>query len=547
MKDVISKIFQKIKKTPSEASLYYDLIEACRIEDDSYSREVAKRAAFSAAKHFRETDDPEKLYEAYKRALLFCAPYDLDSYLLYVEQKRAPKDRFYEPRRMVLKQVVDALQELADDKLDELFLSMPPRVGKSSLMIFFLTWKIGRDSEHPNLYSSYTDRITKAFYNGVLEIITDSDTYLWADVFPNCKIVRTNADEEVIDFDRKKHYPTLTCRSIDGTLNGACDAQDGVIISDDLVGGIEEALSKDRLISKWSKVDNNLIPRGKGKTKYLWIGTRWSMIDPSGLRIDLLQNDSKFQGYRYKIINLPALNENDESNFDYPFGVGFSTLYYHQRRASFERNNDMASWLAQYMGQPIEREGTLFSPYDFRYFNGELPDDPDRVFMAVDPAFGGGDFCAGPVCFQYGDDIYVPAVIYTNEDKRVSQPLIASLIERNCIKWCQFEANKSTESYASEVDALLKEKGLRINITTKPAGTTVSKEMRILDKAPEIRERMVFLEDGKRDKNYQLFMQNVFSFKIAGKNKHDDAPDSLAMAMNMIQKRESVSVFRRPL
>jgi len=539
MNTLIQKIFSKQKETPNDASVYIDLLDACKLAGDY---ESAKKGALMARKNV----DSIPMYEAYRKLLLLCAPHDLDAYLLYLEQNRPVETRFYEPRRKVLKQVVDALQGLVDDKLDELFLSMPPRVGKTSLMIFFMSWKIGRDSEHPNLYSSYSDRITKAFYNGVLEIINDTDTYLWHDVFPESKTARTNADEETIDIDRRKHYPSLTCRAIEGTLNGACDAQDGVIIADDLVADIEEAMSKDRLISKWSRVDNNLIPRGKGKTKYLWIGTRWSVIDPAGIRMDLLANDERFADYRYKVINLPALDSNDESNFDYPFNVGFDTLYYQRRRASFERNNDMASWLAQYMGQPIEREGTLFTPYDFRYYNGELPENPDRIFMAVDPAFGGGDFVAGPVCYQYGDDIYVPAVIYDNSDKRITQPQIASLIERYNITWVQFEANKSIQSFATEVDNLLKEKDIKINITTKPAKNTMSKETRILDKAPEIRERMIFLEDGKRDRQYSLFMQNVFSFKLLGKNKHDDAPDSLAMAMDMIVKKHSVEIFRRP-
>lgn len=162
---------------------------------------------------------------------------------------------FINPRRKVLKRAVDALQKLTDDELDELFISMPPRVGKTTILMFFVTWLIGRNSELSNLYSAYSDTITKAFYNGVLEIINDPVTYLWHDVFPNAKLVQTNSQDETINIDRKKRYPSLTCRSLYGTLNGACDCN-GFEISDDLIGGIEEALNKDRLVSAWSKVDN---------------------------------------------------------------------------------------------------------------------------------------------------------------------------------------------------------------------------------------------------------------------------------------------------
>lgn len=546
---LISKIFQNIKREPIKISAYEDMFSICRnIEGTNFSlahstnAELRKQVS-AAIKHGK---DVVSFFELYKKTLLFDAPHSFDAYLLYLEIDRKPQERFYQPRRKVLKRVVDAMQKLADDKLDELFISMPPRIGKTSLLMFFVTWIIGRQSESSNLYSAYSDTITKAFYNGVLEIITDPVTYLWKDVFPNAKIVQTNSQEETINIDRKKRYPSLTCRSLYGTLNGACDCN-GFEISDDLIGGIEEALNKDRLVAAWSKVDNNLLPRAKEKAKILWCGTRWSMVDPTGLRIELLQNDERFKSRRFEIINLPALDESDNSLFDYDYGVGFSSEYYKQRRASFERNNDVASWQAQYMGEPIERDGALFGSGDFRYYNGELPpDEPDRVFMAVDPAFGGGDFVAGPVCFQYGDDIYIHDVVYNNGDKKITQPLLANAVEKHDVKAMQIEANKSTESYADGVRELLAKKGIRINLTTKPAPSNKAKNQRIFDKAPDIRENMIFRESGKRSKEYSLFMQNVFSFKMFAKNKNDDAPDSLAMAADMVHSpKRKCEVFKR--
>lgn len=555
-KALFPAILERIKAEPKNVVLYEDMFSAIRNyeeEDWKYAHSANHALRKMCVKQIQTRENVEPFFEVYKHTLLFDAYYDLDSYLLYLEINRDPSKRFYQPRRFVLKRVVDALQALADDRLDELFLSMPPRVGKSTLMIFFMTWLMGRNSEAPNLYSSYTDTITTAFYNGVMEVLTDQHTYLWKDVFPDLDIAKTNAKNETVDLGRPKHYPTLTCRSIDGTINGACDAQDGFIIADDLVSGIEEALSRDRLISKWGKVDNNLIPRGKGKTKYLWIGTRWSVFDPTGIRMDTLQNDEKYKGYRYCIINLPALNEKDESNFDYPYNVGFDTLYYQRRRASFERNNDLASWLAQYQGEPIERAGTLFEPNEFTYYNGELPDEtPDRIFMAVDPAFGGGDYVAAPVCYQYGDKIYVHDVVYNNGDKRVTQRLLVNAVKRHNVSAMQIEANKSTDAYKEGVEALLREENIRINITSKAAPPTQAKHTRIIDKAPDIRERMVFIESGKRSREYEMFMQNVYSFHIydtkqKNKKQHEDAPDSLAMAMDMVLHPSGrYEVFRRP-
>lgn len=546
---LIAKIFQKIKKAPTDITAYEDLFSLCRnIEQEDFalahSTNEALRRRISIAIKYRK--NVEGFFELYKKTLLFDAPHFFDSYLLYLEINRKPEERFYQPRRRVLKRVVDALQKLTNDELDELFISMPPRVGKTTILMFFVTWLIGRKSEASNLYSAYSDTITKAFYNGVLEIINDPVTYLWHDVFPNAKVVQTNSQDETINIDRRKRYPSLTCRSLYGTLNGACDCN-GFEISDDLIGGIEEALNKDRLISAWSKVDNNLLPRAKEKAKILWCGTRWSMVDPAGLRMELLENDERFKNRRYEIINLSALDEDDESQFDYDYSVGFSTEYYRMRRASFERNNDMASWQAQYMGEPIERDGALFSPGEFRYYNGVLPDEePDRVFMAVDPAFGGGDFVASPVCFQYGDDIYVHDVVYDSGDKRITQPLLAQAVIKYNVAAMQIEANKSTEAYKDGVQDELKKQNRRINLTTKAAPSDKAKYQRIFDKAPDIRENMIFRESGKRSKAYSLFMQNVFSYKMFAKNKNDDAPDSLAMTMDMVRgSTKRTQVFKR--
>lgn len=542
----IRHYFAEIKRTPVNYLFYQDLFEYLRaIEGEDYelahekNRELRDKVVEAMGLRY----NLEEFFEIYKKSLLFEAKRDLDSYLQYIEINRKPEERFYLPRRKALSPITQGIQDLADDKLDELFISQPPRTGKTTELLFSTTWLMGRNSEGSILYSAYSDTITRAFYNGTLEILNDPDTYLWADVFPNSKIVQTNAQEETINLDRKKRYPSLTCRSLYGTLNGACDCN-YFLITDDLIGGIEEALNPDRLMASWSKVDNNLLTRAKEKAKILWVGTRWSVIDPAGIRMDLLENDERFKGRRYRIINVPALDENDESNFDYDYGVGYSTKIYHERRASFERRGDIASWSAQYMGEPIEREGTVFDPNEVRYFL-ELPqDEPDRVVMAVDPSFGGGDYTAAPVCAVYGDDIYVLDVVYTNEDKTVSQKEIVAQIEKYGVTAVQIEANKSTELYKVGVKELLDEKGIKVNLTTKPAPPTKSKEDRILASAPDIRERMLFKE--KRDKTYAQFMNNVFSFKLIGKNKHDDAPDSLSMAIDMIiGKRSKAEVFQR--
>lgn len=548
---LIEKIRAKIKKAPSDFQAYEDFFSTARTLKDT-NLEKALEMSQDLRKYctvaIRNGYQIEDFVDLSNRTLLFEAPHLFDSYMQYLEINRKPHEKFYLPRRFRLKECVELLQDLVDDKLDELFITMPPRVGKTTLLLFFVTWIIGRDSELSNLYSAYSDIITSALYSGVLEVLGDNCTYTWHDIFPNSKVVNTNFKDEIINIDRKKRYPSLTCRSLYGTLNGACDCN-GYLISDDLIGGIEEALNKDRLVAAWSKVDNNLLPRAKENAKILWCGTRWSLIDPAGIRMDLLQNDESYKKRRVAYVNIPALDpQTDESNFYYKYGVGYSTDFYKQRRASFERNNDMASWTAQYMGEPIERDGALFTPEDMRYYNGILPSDtPDRIFMPVDPAFGGGDFVSAPVLYQFGNDVYVHDVVFDAGDKKTTQPRIVQMILKHKIHAARFEANNGGEGYKDDIERELKNVKYRLNITSKSASTSKRKELRIFDKAPEIRE-FYFLENGKRSKDYNLFMQNLFSFKVIGKNKNDDAPDSLAMGVEM--KNDScyrVEVIARPI
>lgn len=547
---------RKSKEVLLDASAHEDLYQ---IALNAYQTDIVmahelnmhSRRALNAA--MREVGNPARLYDIYKRSLLMDAPNYFDEYMLYMESDRPIEERFYQPRRYRLKPITDLIQDLHDDKMDEGAVSQPPRTGKTTEFVFAASWLMGGRPQNPNLYSSYSDTITRSFYNAVLELMTDADTYKYQDVFPKATDIKTNAAEETIDIGIKHHYPSLTCRSIDGTLNGACDADGGFLFADDLVSGIEEAMSKDRLQKLQNKVANNLLSRGKGTTKILWIGTRWSLFDPIGMRIDLLENGIVSGSRRFKIINLPALDEHDESNFDYPYRKGFSTADYHQLRENFERNNDTASWQAQYMGEPIERDGNLFNANEFNYFMGKLPDlQPDRVFMAVDPAFGGGDFVASPICVQYGMKCYVVDVIYNDGDKRVTIPQIAIKAKQHNVSIIQIEANKSTESYAEGVQDELNRIGYRCAVRLRSSASSASKATRIFDRAPDIRENFVFLSAPQRTKEYNHFMKNVTSYSpflsTKGLRKqHDDAPDSLAQACDFLESESlSFKIFKRP-
>lgn len=473
--------------------------------------------------------------------LLMESHYKFESFMLYMEKNRPVEERFYQNRINPLREVTLLIQDLYDDKLDEGMVFCPGRIGKTQIVKMGNLWFGSNRPERANLYSAYSDKITGGFYDGTKEMITDP-TYTYNEIYPDNKIDGlTDGKDLTIDINRKKTYPTFTMRSIYGTLNGACDC-DGLGIYDDLFSGIDEALSENRQTTVWGKFDNNFMPRIKpGKAKLIGIGTRWAPKDVQGRRLDLLFNDPEYAGIRHREIIIPALNENGESNFDYPYNLGFTTLDYKRRMSSFENNDDMASWLAQYQQEPIERKGQIFNIDNMDFYNPNEIEGirPDRIFAANDPAYGGGDFVSMPICYEINGDHYITDAVYNDGDKEVTIPEVTSRMEDHLDKFknktaeVHFEETKSTYGYRMECEKIWNADGYPINVTHDPADNQTAKMDRIKNHAPEIR-KLKFINPKFQKKEYKKYFQNVISCTYEGKMKHDDGIDSTAQLCDMI-------------
>lgn len=485
---------------------------------------------------------PYNIVDQYYNLLKYEHEHLFESFMLYMEKKRYYKERFYQPRQNPLRQVAQLIQDLYDDKLDEGMVFCPGRIGKTQIVKMGNLWFGSNRPERSNLYSAYSDKITSGFYDGTYELITDP-TYTYDELYPKNveKKPITDGKDLTIDLVRKKTYPTFTMRSIYGTLNGACDC-DGLGIYDDLFSGIDEALSEDRQNTVWGKFDNNFMPRIKpGKAKLLGIGTRWAPRDVQGRRLDLLINDSEYGDVRHREIIIPAINEDGESNFDYPYKLGYTTLDYKRRMASFENNDDMASWLAQYQQEPIERKGQMFNVDNMNFFNPAEIEGvrPDRIFAANDPAYGGGDFVSMPICYEINGEFYVTDAVYNDGDKEITIPEVTSRMEIHLDKFpnktaeVHFEETKSTSGYRLECEKIWEADGYPINTSHDPADNKTAKMDRIKNHAPDIR-KLHFVDMRYQTKEYRKYFQNILSCTYDGKMKHDDGVDSTAQLCDMI-------------
>nr|DAH08167.1 MAG TPA: Terminase [Bacteriophage sp.] len=537
-------------------------IESCRVaingeKDITYGLQITNRSKgiierfcmdrtggriLDLEKYSQQHEEKYSLVDDYYKTLLIEAHYRFESFMLYMEKNRPVEERFYQPRINPLRQVAQLIQDLYDDVLDEGMVFCPGRIGKTQIVKMGNLWFGSNRPERSNLYSAYSDKITGGYYDGIIEMITDP-TYTYAEIYPNIveKKLVTDGKDLTVDLIRKKTYPTFTMRSIYGTLNGACDC-DGLGVYDDLFSGIDEALSEDRQNTVWGKFDNNFMPRIKpGKAKLLGIGTRWAKKDVQGRRLDLLQNDPEYKGIRHREVIIPALNENGDSNFDYPYHLGYTTLDYKRRMASFENNDDMASWFAQYQQEPIERKGQMFNVDMMNFFNpAELEGiRPDRIFAANDPAYGGGDFVSMPICYEIDGEHYITDVVYNDGDKEITIPEVTSRMERHLDKFnnktaeVHFEETKTTSAYRTDCEKIWEKDGYPINTSHDPADNQTAKMDRIKNHAPDIR-KLHFVDMKYQTKEYRKYFQNILSATFEGKMKHDDGIDSTAQLCDMI-------------
>lgn len=479
-----------------------------------------------------------QVYDLHKRVCFAAAKYDFDSYLLYVEWNRDPEKKFYPPRRKVLKQVVDALQELADDKLDLLAVSLPPGSGKTTLAIFFLTWLGGKIPNDPMLTGSHSNSFVRGVYDECLRIMDRNGDYLWHEVFPDIKVTNTNAKDCRIDLDKRQRFETLEFTSI-GTGNAGLYRAATLLYCDDLVSGIEVALSKERLDKLWETYTTDLRQRKIGDhCKELHIATRWSVHDVIG-RLEREYIDSD----RAKFIVIPALDENDESNFDYAYGVGFSTRFYHEQRNIM----DEISWKALYMNQPIERDGILYQKDELRrYF--DLPDgEPDAIIAVCDTKDRGADYCCMPIAYQYGQNFFIEDILCDNSKPEIVDARLVEILLKHKVKLARFESNSAGGRVAQAVQAQVKKKGGITHITTK--FTTANKDTKIIVNSPYVKEHFLFKDDTAfPNKDYKRAMDMLCSYTMMGKNKHDDVPDAFSQLSEFIQSMQSgtVEVFKRP-
>lgn len=547
-----SSIDRAILKSPLDVAAYDDKFALCRDYEGTEFRLAHEwnqvlqeeiRAGLKLAVDTRDFKTAEEFDNLLFRSLLFCAPHYFDAYLQAVEYGKPLDKKFYLPRRHYLKRYVEGYQEVLEGKLDFLSISMPKRCGKSQLGINFTNMLSGKFPDRSTLMEGTGDDLVQSFYKGCLEYIQQPNDYHFYDIFPESKLVQTNADTKVINLMHKSRFPTVMCRSIDARQVGLSEATN-LLYLDDCVEGREEAKNRQRLDDKWEVISGDIIGRAIEGTPIVICGTRYSLYDPIGH----LQEEMKKQGKRMKVIETPALDPvTDESNFEY-IREGrkvFTTQYFRDQREMLSAEQ----FESEFQQQPFEAKGILFPEASLnRYFELPVDREPDSIIAVCDTADKGADYCSMPIAAVYGDEVYIVDVVFDDSPPEVTKPECAKALIDNLVVAGTFESNNAGTYFARDVQQILTDRKYVCNIRTKR--TISNKQTRIEFASDNIIKHFYFKDPSlyTRNSQYAMFMKQVTTYTRSGKVPHDDAPDSLSLLENELRGLvgAKVEVFKRP-
>ena len=546
-------IDRTIDRRPEDSEPYSDMFDLCReyekesfITAHQWNHELRVRvsAALRRAAERQKFKTAQRFDDLLFRSLIFGAPHFFDDYLQAVEYGKPLDKKFYQPRRHYLRRYVEAYQEILDGKLDFLSISMPKRAGKSQLGINFTNMISGRYPDRSTLMEGTGDDLVKSFYQGCLEYLQTPNDYHFYDIFPEAKLVQTNADTKIINLLHRSRFPTVMCRSVDARQVGLSEATN-LLYLDDCVEGREEAKNRQRLDDKWEIISGDILGRAIEGTPIVICGTRYSLYDPIGH----LQEEMKKQGKRMRVIETPALDPvTDESNFEYVREEKrvFTTQYFRDQREMLSAEQ----WESEFQQQPFEAKGLLFPESSLnRFFELPVDRDPDTIVAVCDTADTGEDYCAMPIAAVYGNEVYIIDAVFDDSPPEVTKPECAKALMNNRVTACTFESNNAGSYFARDVSKLLEDMNYTCAVRTKR--TISNKQTRIEFASDNILKNFFFKAPStySRNSQYAAFMKQIVTYTRSGKVPHDDAPDSLSILENELRgfAGARIEVFRRPV
>lgn len=432
---------------------------------------------------------------------------------------------FYKPNRTYLENFCHDLQGFYYGNDEVLICNMPPRHGKSRTIGLFAQWLFGINNQLKIMTGSYNETLSTTFSKSVRNTIAEEKAevtkIVYSDIFPQTKIKRGDAAANLWGLEGG-HYNYLAT-SPTGTATGfGCN----VMIIDDVIKNAEEAYNENVLEKHWDWFTNTMLSRLEEGGKIIIVMTRWASKDLAGRALAHFKEEGK----RIKHITLKAVQDDGSMLCE---EVLSERSYVSKIRAM---GDNIAS--ANYQQEPIDVKGTLYK--ELKTFDEETKQF-ERIISYTDTADEGNDYLCSIVAGVLRGEAFILDVYYTKDGMEITEKETASFFVRNNVNKAEVESNNGGKGFARNVKRIIWEEHKTKSVVVKWFHQSKNKMARILTNSAFVMEHVYFPSDWKN--KWPEFYKAITEFQRDGKNKNDDAPDTLTGISEMVN-RASISVLR---
>lgn len=457
---------------------------------------------------------------------------------------------FYLPDRQHLHDLCNTLQTFYQNHLfnsegnpyKKLMINYPPRMGKTRTMVLFCAWIFGLNPQERVIAASYGDDLASDFSRYTRDTISRQknipEEIIYSDIFPLTKIQFGNATVE--KWALEGQYFSYKGA---GIWSGVSGKGASLLIEDDLVKDITEAIDETRLEKLHQQRTGTLLSRKEEGCKEIMIQSRWAEKDPCGRVL----NDNG-NGKDWYVLKCEALNEQTgellcpsllsmESYLDLRDLVPPEIFRANYHQEPVDLADRMYKTIRTYENLPKNEQGDMLC---------------DRVINYTDTADEGDDFLVSITANEFHGDAYLIDVYMTKEGMEITEPETAKRLAENGVHFAKIESNNGGRGFARALERIISENVKREQEEIK-AGTlaeedrkwnrvsiswfhqTENKKARIYSQSNYVMQH-VFFPVGWESK-WPVFYQAIMTYQREGTAKHDDAPDALTGIAEIICKK----------
>lgn len=421
----------------------------------------------------------------------------------------------------------EVLSQFARGEIKKLMVFVPPQHGKSEGSTRRLPpFMLGHDPNKKIAIVCYSSTKARKF-NREIQRIMDDETY--QEIFPDTKFsngfdgyARTMDEVEVVG--REGGIKTV---GVGGPLTG--EPVD-ILIIDDIYKDAKTAWSETIREGHQDWYNTVAETRLHNGSQQLVVFTRWHEKDLAGY---LLSKEDDWQ-----VFTFPALKVGPPSEYDpREEGEALWPERHNADKLDAIRKRDSHVFGNLYQGDPKAKEGLLYKECK-RY--RQLPNDANVIRGVVDTADTGDDYLCSIVYAVSPLGYYLLDVYYTSAGMEVTEEKTALQISKHKPERVRIESNNGGRGFARNVEKICRDLDNR-KTSFEWYHQKDNKEVRIFTKAAEVQNMVYYPEEW--DLMWPEFYSAVTGYVANGKNKHDDAQDTLTMLVEAEQNIFSAGTY----